>query len=52
MDQAAPLTKETSPQEAPESRAGRVPVLVWVIAAVFVALELALSGWPHLRHYD
>ena len=29
---------------APAARSDRVPVLVWVIAAVFVAVELALSG--------
>ena len=41
---AAPLTEATSPPEAPESHPDRVPVLAWVIAAAFVALELALSG--------
>ncbi len=41
---AAPLTEATSPPEAAESHPDRVPVLAWVIAAVFVALELALSG--------
>jgi hypothetical protein len=30
--------------QAPVSAADRVPVLVWVIAAVFVAVELAVSG--------
>jgi hypothetical protein len=30
--------------KAPEAPGDRVPVLVWVIAAVFVAAELALSG--------
>src|SRR5271165_7651877 len=29
---------------APVSRSDRVPALVWVIAAVFVAVELAVSG--------
>jgi Dolichyl-phosphate-mannose-protein mannosyltransferase len=37
-------TEATSTQRAPASHPDRVPVLVWVIAAVFVALELALSG--------
>jgi len=41
---AAGLTETTPPQRAPASHPDRVPVLVWVIAAVFVALELALSG--------
>ena len=41
---AAGLTEATSTQRAPASHPHRVPVLVWVIAAVFVALELALSG--------
>jgi 4-amino-4-deoxy-L-arabinose transferase-like glycosyltransferase len=31
-------------QRSPDSPAGRVPVLVWVIGAVFVAVELAVSG--------
>ena len=31
-------------QQAPDSPSGRVPVLVWVIGAVFVAVELAVSG--------
>jgi hypothetical protein len=30
--------------QAPVSPSGRMPVLVWVIAAVFVAAELAVSG--------
>ncbi len=30
--------------QMPVSHSGRVPVLAWVIAAVFVAVELALSG--------
>jgi hypothetical protein len=33
-----------SPQRAPVSQGGRLPPLVWVIAAVFVAVELAASG--------
>jgi hypothetical protein len=41
---AAPLTEATSPHEAPPPHTDRVPVLAWVIAVVFVALELALSG--------
>ena len=41
---AAGLTEATPTQRAPASHPDRVPVLVWVIAAVFVALELALSG--------
>src|SRR5580658_8748955 len=41
---AADLTEATPTQRAPASHPDRVPVLVWVIAAVFVALELALSG--------
>jgi hypothetical protein len=41
---AAGLTEATPTRRAPPSRPDRVPVLVWVIAAVFVALELALSG--------
>ncbi len=38
------LTDATSARRVPVSHPDRVPVLVWVIAAVFVALELALSG--------
>lgn len=38
------LAEATSTPRAPASHPDRVPVLVWVIAAVFVALELALSG--------
>jgi len=41
---AAPLTEATSPQWAPAPHPDRVPVLAWVIAAGFVALELAVSG--------
>lgn len=41
---AGGLTETTPPQRAPALHPDRVPVLVWVIAAVFVALELALSG--------
>jgi hypothetical protein len=41
---AAGLTEATSKQRAPASHPDRAPVLVWVIAAVFVALELALSS--------
>src|SRR5215831_11997307 len=31
-------------QQSPDSRSGRVPALVWVIGAAFVAVELAVSG--------
>jgi hypothetical protein len=41
---AAAATEATSTHRAPASHLGRVPVLVWVIAAGFVALELALSS--------
>jgi hypothetical protein len=41
---AAPLTEATSAPKAPVSHPDRVPVLAWVIAAGFVALELAVSG--------
>ena len=41
---AAALTEATSAQGAPSAHPDRVPVLAWVIAAGFVALELALSG--------
>jgi hypothetical protein len=34
----------TPTAQAPVSRSDRVPVLAWVIAAVFVAVELAVSG--------
>jgi 4-amino-4-deoxy-L-arabinose transferase-like glycosyltransferase len=34
----------TPAQRSPESPPGRMPVLVWVIGAVFVAVELAVSG--------
>jgi hypothetical protein len=40
----AGLTEAASTQRVPASHPDRVSVLVWVIAAVFVALELALSG--------
>src|SRR5215470_17536688 len=39
---AAPAKRVTRPETAPA--AGRLPALVWVIAAAFVAFELALSG--------
>jgi hypothetical protein len=42
--EAAGSTEATLTQRAPASHPDRVPVLVWVIAAVFVALELVLSG--------
>ena len=41
---AAGLTDTPPAQRPPALHPGRLPVLVWVIAAVFVALELALSG--------
>ena len=41
---AAPLTETTPAREALAAHPGRVPALAWVIAAGFVALELALSG--------
>ena len=41
---SAGLTEAASSRRAAASHPDRVPVLVWVIAAVFVALELALSG--------
>jgi 4-amino-4-deoxy-L-arabinose transferase-like glycosyltransferase len=34
----------TPAQQSPDSSPGRMPVLVWVTAAVFVAVELAVSG--------
>ena len=34
----------TPAQQSPDSPSGRVPVLVWVIGAAFVAVELAVSG--------
>jgi Dolichyl-phosphate-mannose-protein mannosyltransferase len=34
----------TPAQQPPDSSSGRVPVLVWVIGAVLVAVELAVSG--------
>jgi hypothetical protein len=40
----AASTEATSTQRAPASHLGRVPVLAWVIAAGFVAVELTLSG--------
>jgi 4-amino-4-deoxy-L-arabinose transferase-like glycosyltransferase len=39
---AAPAKRVIRPETAPA--AGRLPALVWVIAGVFVAFELALSG--------
>jgi hypothetical protein len=39
---AVPALPPTQP--APVSPSDRIPVLVWVIAAVFVAVELAVSG--------
>jgi hypothetical protein len=41
---AATAAELTPAQRAPASHPDRVPVLAWVIAAAFVALELALSG--------
>ena len=41
---AAALTETTPAREALAAHPGRVPALAWVIAAGFVALELALSG--------
>jgi hypothetical protein len=41
---AAGSTEAAPAQRPAASHPDRVPVLVWVIAAVFVALELALSG--------
>ena len=45
---AAPIPRVvpvvTPAQHSPDSRSGRVPVLVWVIGAAFVAVELAVSG--------
>ncbi|HEY3872593.1 MAG TPA: glycosyltransferase family 39 protein [Actinocrinis sp.] len=41
---AAGTAEATSTQRAPALRPDRIPVPVWVIAAVFVALELVLSG--------
>jgi hypothetical protein len=52
MDQPASITPTPAPPSAappsaapaPDSRRDRVPVLAWVIGAVFVAVELAVSG--------
>jgi Dolichyl-phosphate-mannose-protein mannosyltransferase len=45
---AAPIPRvvpvATPAQQSPDSPSGRVPVLAWVIGAVFVAVELAVSG--------
>ena len=41
---APPSPVPPSAAPAPVSRADRVPVLAWVIGAVFVAVELAVSG--------
>ena len=45
---AAPIPRVvpavTPAQQSPDSPSGRVPALVWVIGAVFVAVELAVSG--------
>ena len=45
---AAPIPRVvpvvTPAQQSPDSSPGRVPVLVWVTGAVFVAVELAVSG--------
>src|SRR5262249_32473339 len=42
MNIAAPAKRRNRPETAPA--AGRLPALVWVIAAVFVAAELSVSG--------
>jgi hypothetical protein len=44
------LTEATSRQKAPASHPDRIPVLVWVIAAGFVALLLDFDRF--LLEYD
>jgi Dolichyl-phosphate-mannose-protein mannosyltransferase len=45
MDQPGSLAGLTTPApQTPVARSDRVPVLAWVIGAVFVAVELAVSG--------
>ena len=41
-ESGVPMT--TSAPQAPGTISDRVPVLAWLIAAVFVAVELAVSG--------
>ncbi len=39
-----PVATSTQVPQPPDSRSDRVPALAWVIAAIFVAVELAVSG--------